>query len=337
MGIGNSCSSLSWLDDGFEGRLLTEHYCTYFDHRYLPRGLAMWQSLKRHQPSAALHVLCLTPACQAILSGLELPDVTLIPLPSFEDVLPALTAVRGRRSLLEYYFTLTPFLPAFLFDRQPRIDRVTYLDADLFFFSDPQAVFDELGAASIGIIEHRFPEGLLSLGRYGRFNVGWLSFVNDASARACLHRWQAQCIEWCQQREEPGRFADQKYLDDWPERVEGVKVLQHKGANLAPWNLDRFPLEERDEVLLVAGDPLIFFHAHGFEPDSPGASGTLNLERYGVSETRLLRRRIFDPYAQALASATARVAPQLVTALLRDERRTGATALAERLRAAMKL
>ena len=42
-------------------------YCTYFDHNYLSRGLALYHSLQRHAPGARLWVLCLSEACHRIL------------------------------------------------------------------------------------------------------------------------------------------------------------------------------------------------------------------------------------------------------------------------------
>src|SRR5262245_55075766 len=116
---------------------MTELFCTYFDHRYAPKGLAMWRSLKAQRPSARLHVLCLDDACQEILESLALKDVRLHPLCSLEQHDPELLKARGNRSLVEYYFTLTPCLPLYLFRCHPRTSRVTYLDADLFFFADP--------------------------------------------------------------------------------------------------------------------------------------------------------------------------------------------------------
>ena len=62
------------------------HFCTYFDHCYLPRGLALYQSLKQHCSSFQLWVLCLNQACYDVLSQLNLPDINLIALEDFERV-----------------------------------------------------------------------------------------------------------------------------------------------------------------------------------------------------------------------------------------------------------
>jgi hypothetical protein len=38
----------------------------------------------------------------------------------------------------------------------PALEAVTYIDADIAFFSDPQPVFDEMGEDSVMIVPHRF-------------------------------------------------------------------------------------------------------------------------------------------------------------------------------------
>src|SRR4051812_10656705 len=113
---------------------MAEHFCTYFDHRYAIKAIAMWQSLKRHLPSAVLHALCLNEAARVILDELRLSDVHLYPLEAVEDQDRELRDARATRSLIEYYFTLTPCLPLHVFRTHPGIGRLTYVDADLFFF-----------------------------------------------------------------------------------------------------------------------------------------------------------------------------------------------------------
>jgi hypothetical protein len=123
---------------------MSEHFCTYFDHRYAAKGLAMWESLKSHCSPAILHVFCLNDACCDILANLRLPDVHLHSLKELEDADPELGRARSNRSLVEYYFTLTPCLPLQIFRTHPEVSRITYVDADLFFCADPQPVLDEV-------------------------------------------------------------------------------------------------------------------------------------------------------------------------------------------------
>ena len=57
----------------WQGIMAKRVYCTYFDHNYLARGLALYHSLQRHAPGARLWVLCLSEACYRTLTTLNLP------------------------------------------------------------------------------------------------------------------------------------------------------------------------------------------------------------------------------------------------------------------------
>src|ERR1051325_9889605 len=92
--------------------------------------------------------------------------------------------------------------------------------------------------------------------KFGIYNVGWVSFRNDARGRLVLRWWRERCVDWCFDVVEDARFGDQKYLDDWPQRFEGVHVVQHQGANLAAWNVANHLVTERDGVLFVDEVPL---------------------------------------------------------------------------------
>ncbi len=247
----------------------TRHYCTYFDRNYLSRALCLHQSLRARGGQFRLYALCFDAESIEILGRIGLPEVLAISLDDLLQGDPALSRARSTRSTVEFYFTVTPSLPLYVLDHFPDVDRVTYVDADLYYFDDPERVFDEVHHASIAIIAHGFPPALASRVIYGKYNVGWVSFNRDAEAVECLTRWREQCLDWCYDRVEEGRFADQKYLDDWPDRFKSVVVLEHPGANLAPWNLGARRLTETDGRVEVDGRPLLFFHFHGLRHSAP--------------------------------------------------------------------
>ncbi|MCS6880080.1 MAG: hypothetical protein RMK84_04310 [Oscillochloridaceae bacterium] len=236
--------------------------------------------------------------CYEDLARRQLANVCLIALEDFERDDAALVAVKSERSLAEYYFTCTPSLPLYIFRHFPEQNIITYLDADLFFLSDPGPLFDELGPGSIGIIEHRLPAALRHLEMYGIYNVGWITFRRDEQGLACLQWWRERCIEWCYDRVEPGRFADQKYLDHWPALFPGVRVLQHKGANVAPWNVSRYKLTVRGRQIFVDDQPLLFYHFHGLNQVRPWLYNP-RLSYYQLQMSDVLLK-VYEMYIQIL-------------------------------------
>lgn len=296
---------------------MIRYFCTYFDGNYLPRGLALYRSLQRHCPSFQLWVLCMDRTCYDVLVRLALPGLHVIALEDYEKGDQELLRAKPTRTLIEYYFTCSPSLPLFILNHHPQVDVITYLDADLGFFADPQPLYEEIGDRSIAIIGHRFPPHMQEWTRYGIYNVGWLSFRRDQHALACLRWWREQCLEWCYDRCEEGRFADQKYLDDWPTRFHGVAVLQHKGANLAPWNLANYAIRmERDRVW-VDDQPLIFFHFHRLK-QIEGWVYDPALAGYHARASSVVRRSIYGPYIRTLVKAARQMPAFLQDAALRN-------------------
>jgi hypothetical protein len=275
------------------------NFCTYFDQHYLTRGLALYRSLARHCAPFQLWVLCLDQVTFDVLTALKLPGVVPIRLPDFEQGDGALLRAKENRTLVEYYFTCTPSLVLYVLRNWPEIDSIAYLDADLWFFADPSPLYEEVREHSIGIIPHRFPPQLQALVQHGIYNVGWLWFRRDEAGLACLQWWRKRCLEWCYDRVEDGRFADQKYLDDWPQRFPGVAVIQHKGANLAPWNLSNYRIRYDGSRVLVDGDELIFYHFHGLRQRRPWLYDT-GLGSYKTTLTSVVRRHIYIPYIREL-------------------------------------
>lgn len=283
---------------------MTRYFCCYFDHRYFDRGVAMYQSLVRHCPDAVLFVLCLSEECHAALAELALPGLVPLRMADFEAANPALAAARANRSLIEYYFTCTPWLLDWLLRERPQIDVLTYLDGDLYFFSSPEPIFGTFAGHSTLIIEHRFPPQTRGQLVYGRFNVGWLSFRRDTNGLACLAWWRDRCLEWCHDRLDGDRFADQKYLDHFPEMFGGVLILDHPGANLAAWNMASHRLEARGDAILVDGQPLIFYHFHNFKKLAANVWHVEHRDNF-IPRYPFLARLLYRPYIRAMAQARA--------------------------------
>lgn len=218
-----------------------EHYVTLFDSLFLPQGLALHSSLERHAGAYTLWVLCMDEEAKTTLDKLNKPNVRTIALADVET--PELLVVKSERTKGEYCWTLTPFTPKIVFDRDESVQRVTYLDADVFFLKDVKPIFKEFQASGKAVLltDHGYSAEQDQSALSGRFCVQFMTFERGASEVVRLW-WQERCLEWCFNRFEDGKFGDQKYLDDWQERFPDlVHVLEHQEWMLAPWNATRFP------------------------------------------------------------------------------------------------
>lgn len=262
----------------------TEHFATLFDIHYLPQGIALHQSLMEQARPFHLWVLCMDQAVEQALRKLALPDVTLLPLNSVETGL--LQAAKADRSVGEYCWTLTPFLPGFVFQQAPHLRRVTYLDADLYFFDSPVVLLNEFERSGkhVLITEHAYAPEYASSIRFGRFCVQFMTFRNTQAARKVMSWWRDRCLEWCYAREEDGKFGDQKYLDDWPARFrEEVHVLEQTHKTLAPWNVD-YTLRRTGEAKPV------FFHFHSLKLYRPERVRLFTTYRIGLKNMWVYER-----------------------------------------------
>jgi hypothetical protein len=283
------------------------HFCTLFDSNYLSRGLALHESLVRNVNRFHLYIFAFDDRSQAILKQLNLEHTTLIPLGEFEDA--SLLAVKPTRSKAEYCWTCTPSTIRYVINRFG-VDHCTYIDADMYFYTDPGALIEEMGTDSVLITPHYYTSKYAYFANTsGVYCVQFVTFRNDDKGMHVLNWWANACIEWCYARFEDGKFGDQKYLDQWTATFQGVHVLQHRGGGVAPWNAEQYAFRTENgkpfaRLTETGRDyPVIFFHFHGvkfFSNASVDLSSTYYINRNTVEH-------VYFPYLEALERAKKRV------------------------------
>jgi hypothetical protein len=219
----------------------TEHFCTLFDGNFLPMGMALLASLEKHHGNFHLWVICMDDHVESRIRALGLNHVSTIPLAEMETG-PLLEA-KQNRTRREYCWTLSSFTYEAVFARAPSARRVTYLDADIYFFDDPRVLLKELDESGKHVLytEHAYAPEYDQSEASGKYCVQFLCFDRSPEAAKVMNWWQERSLEWCYDRIEPGRFGDQKYLEQWevlfPQETHVVRQVE---KTLAPWNVEYY-------------------------------------------------------------------------------------------------
>lgn len=234
-------------------------YCTLFYDNYLDKGWCMAESLHNVDPDANIYILCMNDRCYTILKDLSLDGVCLIQINQFED--QELLEVKNQRSLAEYCWTCTGKLIKYVLMNYGE-DVCTYVDADMFFYSNPNVLYDEMKKdnCSVQVVPHRFPNstrGRIQEIDSGKNCVQFNTFTKEDRSLRLLDLWISECINECSYRIK----GDQKYTDNWGEYAF-VNVSNNQGAGVAPWNITSYKLMNNAIYLRNRNKKceLIFYH-----------------------------------------------------------------------------
>lgn len=242
------------------------HFATLFDFNYLSRGLSLIESLdKVLNKNYTLYILALDEKTCRYIKAKNCNHLVVIKLNDIEQYCPALAEIKKDRSKVEYFFTLSPILPLYIFDKFNSCERITTLDADIFFFSSPLEIFQAYHSESILITPHDFSSSLSNHKIYGSFNVSFQSFPRTINSISLLKDWMVKCLNWCRDYVDDNTllFADQKYLDSWEECFENIQPINLKTCGRAPWNISETAICIRNNQFYVNNNFLIYYHFHG--------------------------------------------------------------------------
>lgn len=267
------------------------NYCTLFDSYYIHKGIAAYLSLEKVTKDFHLYVMAFDKDCYDKLKSLGFDKMTVEMVDDFET--PDLLAVKPTRNKAEYCWTCGSAI-TWHFLNKYQLPNITYIDSDLYFMKDPKVVFDEIGDKSIAVTEHNNVDSSMS----GRFCVQFMFFKNDEEGRTALKWWRDSCVEWCFDRYEDGKYGDQRYVDQFPDRYNSLCIVKNLGAGIGPWNLNRYEYTNHSLIFQGREYDFVFFHMHGIKSEFNGDRLILKCVDCIVNDET--QRLFFDSYAKLL-------------------------------------
>ncbi len=260
--------------------------CTIISKNYIAFARVLAKSFFEHHSQGRFFVLLVDRN-----DGYIDPEAEAFELLEIEqlDNVPDLRSFIFKYTLLECNTAIKPYLLQHLFERY-ELDNLVYFDPDILITGSLGQLAALLERHSIVLTPHldtpidddAGPSELAIL-QSGAYNLGFIALRNSDTTRRLLPWWQDRLYDQCLVRIEKGLFVDQKWIDLVPgifggseqtvRRAEGaqaVHILTHPGYNVAYWNLHGRVVTLGDDGPRANGEPLIFFHFSGVEPESLG-------------------------------------------------------------------
>jgi len=240
-------------------------FCTIITKSHIPYAIALFNSIRTFDDKAQLNVLISDSG-----DKVQSPDPGLV-FYDYEDLNSDETCQKLAAKYRESYhdafrWSMKPIFLKFLLQSAPN-KKVIYVDSDVHFFNDYNFLFKELDSASVLLTPHwRSRDPFIDKANFdclltsGHFNGGFVGVRKDAIP--ALEWWAKSCTYKCEVDPAKGHFVDQTYLDLFPVLFEDVKIIRHKGCNVANWNRVecKRTRDNKGNVLINNIDPIVFVH-----------------------------------------------------------------------------
>lgn len=253
--------------------------CAIFDKKYLEKALALFESLDNRNSYCNMHVLCLDDDVERFFNqnNIEYSNLRIktYSLRSLEEEFRELKEFKesGLETSLDtpfdkvfvnYCWALTPFFCYYLIHHK-NLEHVLYCDSDLYFYDDISIALQEAMDCSIGIITHKHPYHLTGNTSAGIYNVGIVYFRNDENGRSCTKFWKDLLLNPSNEyATHYGTCGDQKYLELFPIKFNGVKILDDFAYG-APWCFHAYKYVAPKSVIYMGkSQSLLFNHFSHF-------------------------------------------------------------------------
>ena len=236
------------------------YYYTVFDKNYLIQGLALYYSIHKFSDKFIFYVICIDNTAFETIKILQSKLKNIIPISVDKLLSNDVVVVRNKTTYGQFCWVCQPLGCEYIL-REYKHDRVTYLEADSLFFSDPEILFDEIGEKSVSLVPHNYSKGFDNSSKAGIFCTQFNSFRNTPESFEVIEFWKTNCFMYDKERrnEYPGQFC----LNDWI-NFNSVKVVQHPGAGVAPWNIQGKEVFADDIFVTIQNYPIVFYHFHQY-------------------------------------------------------------------------
>jgi len=277
---------------------------TYFDKNYLSKFLTLKSSLEQFDNYYNFYVLCLDDFVYKFFKKNNFTNVEIISLDDVENKYKELNNIKKDRETIEYYFTMSPFLPRYIYEEK-KINNIVYVDTDYYFFNNPSKLIYTNYESSVTIIRQH-----ASL-KYGKYNVGLVFFnFNFNETYEIVKKWSKQCINCCSDSVSDNSYADQKYLDTWISELNYVRVYEPEYTSLAPWD-SNIMIEKNIEKM-------ISFHFHALKLNKDHF--VTGFHNFNKKSSKLILKKIYFPYIKNLRFLEKKY--DLHSRSIRDDRRS---------------